>query len=179
MNPRTRSALAPTYTVDTRITAMSLRGYCRTLSERIDQSPAMRMTRLTTIARTGRRTKRSVIFISAVLRLGGRAVPRLDRVVDEDGRAVPELEGAGGHHLVARLQPRHDRHLVAAGGANLDELLADALVGRAVPPLHVGHDEHGVPIGRVADRRGGEHEDRRGRRRAHVRLDEHPRPEPA
>ncbi len=29
---------------------MSLRGYCRTLSERIDWSPAIRMTRLTTIA---------------------------------------------------------------------------------------------------------------------------------
>ncbi len=33
MKPRTRSALAPVYTVDTRTTAMSLRGYCRTLSD--------------------------------------------------------------------------------------------------------------------------------------------------
>ncbi len=63
MNPRTRSALAPTYTVDTFTTAMSLRGYCRTLSARIDCSPARRMTRLTTTASTGRRTKRSVNFI--------------------------------------------------------------------------------------------------------------------
>ena len=45
-------------------TAMSLRGYWRTLSARIDWIPAMRMTRLTTIARTGRLTKRSVNFIS-------------------------------------------------------------------------------------------------------------------
>jgi len=35
-------------------TAMSLRGYCRTLSERIDWSPAIKMTRLTTMASTGR-----------------------------------------------------------------------------------------------------------------------------
>src|SRR5215813_5745781 len=39
---------------------MSLRGYWRTLRERIDWSPAIRITRLTTIARTGRLTKRSV-----------------------------------------------------------------------------------------------------------------------
>ena len=64
MNPRTRSAFAPTYAVETRTTAMSLRGYCRTLSARIDCSPAIRMTRLTTIARTGRLTKRSVNRIS-------------------------------------------------------------------------------------------------------------------
>src|SRR5262245_9703025 len=42
---------------------MSLRGYWRTLSDRMDCSPAMRMTRLTTMASTGRRTKRSVSFI--------------------------------------------------------------------------------------------------------------------
>src|SRR5262249_6776293 len=40
--------------------AMSLRGYCRTLRERIDWRPAIRITRFTTIARTGRLTKRSV-----------------------------------------------------------------------------------------------------------------------
>ena len=52
------------------MTAVSLRGYCRTDSERIDCTPAIRMTRLTTIARTGRRTKRSVNdFTLAVLRL--------------------------------------------------------------------------------------------------------------
>src|ERR1700751_2408488 len=44
---------------------MSLRGYCRTLNDRIACSPAMRMTRFTTIASTGRLTNKSVIFISA------------------------------------------------------------------------------------------------------------------
>src|SRR5436309_12091117 len=63
MNPRTRSAFAPTYTVVTCTTAMSLRGYWRTLSERIACNPAIRITRLTTIARTGRLTNRSVNFM--------------------------------------------------------------------------------------------------------------------
>src|SRR5262245_5316906 len=84
MNPRTRSALAPTYAVVTVTMAMSLRGYCRTLRERIDCRPAMRITRLTTIASTGRRTKRSVTFILAVLRLRAGVVGRRDRVVHVD-----------------------------------------------------------------------------------------------
>src|SRR5579862_1712296 len=64
-NPRTRSAFAPTYTVVICTTAMSLRGYCRTLNERIAYNPAIRMTRLTTIASTGRFTNRSVNFMDA------------------------------------------------------------------------------------------------------------------
>src|ERR1700747_1967799 len=64
-NPRTRSALAPTYTVVICPPAMSLRGYCRTLSDRIACNPAIRMTRFTTIASTGRLTNKSVNFMSA------------------------------------------------------------------------------------------------------------------
>src|SRR5215831_3720334 len=94
MKPATRSALAPTYAVVTVTTAMSLRGYWRTLRERIDCSPAIRITRLTTMARTGRRMKRSVSFISAVLGLGGGVVGGLDLVVDQHGGAVAELEDA-------------------------------------------------------------------------------------
>ena len=53
--------------------ALSSFGYWRTLSERIACSPAMMITRLTTIARTGRRMKMSVNFMgaSAVLRARG------------------------------------------------------------------------------------------------------------
>src|SRR2546427_6779220 len=40
--------------------AFSLRGYWRTFSERMACTPAMTIKRLTTIARTGRRMKRSV-----------------------------------------------------------------------------------------------------------------------
>src|SRR5256885_958447 len=63
MKPRTRSALAPTYTVVTVMAAFSLRGYCRTLSERIACTPAITIKRLTTMARTGRRMNRSVNLI--------------------------------------------------------------------------------------------------------------------
>src|SRR6185503_9739218 len=112
MKPRTRSAPAPTYAVVTVTTAMSLRGYCRTLRERIDWSPAIRITRLTTIARTGRRTNRSVNFISTVLRLGCWVVGWTDLVVHEHGGAVPKLEDAGGDHLLAGLEPGRDGHLV-------------------------------------------------------------------
>ena len=59
-NPRTRSALAPTYTVVMVTEALSLRGYCRTLTERMAWMPAMMITRLTTRASTGRRMNRSV-----------------------------------------------------------------------------------------------------------------------
>src|SRR5687767_10801645 len=130
MKPRTRSALAPTYAVVTRTTAMSLRGYWRTLSARMDCSPAMRMTRLTTMARTGRLTKMSVSFMTAsvVLRLRRRVVGGLDGVVHVHGRAVPELEDARGHDLLARLHTGGHRHLVATAARQLDELLAHALV---------------------------------------------------
>src|SRR5258706_16411286 len=60
IKPRTRSALAPTYTVLTVTVAFSLRGYWRTLTERMAWKPAIRITRFTTIARTGRRIKISV-----------------------------------------------------------------------------------------------------------------------
>src|SRR5918995_298849 len=114
MNPRTRSAFAPTYTVDTRTTAMSLRGYCRTLSARTDCSPAIRMTRLTTMARTGRLMKRSVNRIdgsSVVFRPWRRIVAGLNRVVHEDGHPVSEFEHARCHHLVARVDAGQYRHL--------------------------------------------------------------------
>ena len=58
--PRTRSALAPTYTVVTVTVAFSLSGYCRMLSERMACKPAIKMIRLTTVASTGRRMKISV-----------------------------------------------------------------------------------------------------------------------
>src|SRR5262245_18413023 len=103
IKPRTRSAFAPTYTVDTRTTAMSLRGYCRTLRARMDCTPAIRITRLTTIARTGRLTNRSVKRISIVLWLRRRLVLRLNLVIDDNRRSVAELKGAGRDDLFRRL----------------------------------------------------------------------------
>src|SRR5215831_8748667 len=72
MKPRTSSALAPTYVVVMVMAAFSLRGYWRTLSDRIACNPAMVMARLTTMAMTGRRMKRSVNVMGSLLfrRLG-------------------------------------------------------------------------------------------------------------
>src|SRR5689334_24985885 len=115
MKPRTRSALAPTYTVVTVTTAMSLRGYCRTLSARIDCRPAIRITRLTTIARTGRLTNRSVNLITpqrlAIFGLRRTVVRGLHLVVDLDRDAVAELEDPRGHDLVARVDSTQDGNL--------------------------------------------------------------------
>src|SRR5439155_7233409 len=99
MNPRTRSALAPTYAVVTVMAAFSLRGYWRTLSERIACTPAMAMIRLTTMAMTGRRMKRSVNFMgwtpggwtrggSLLCRPGGELGRRGEGIVHGDRHAV-------------------------------------------------------------------------------------------
>src|SRR5436305_8751482 len=137
---------------------MSVRGYCRTVSERMDCRPAIRITRLTTTASTGRRMKRSVNFIAlfplAVLRPRRRAVRGLDLVVDLDGGAVAELEDSRGDHLFAGLDTGDDRHLIAARAAELHELLAHVvrLAGGALD-----HEDR-ITVRGVAARGGGEHE---------------------
>src|SRR5262245_59889301 len=160
---------------------MSLRGYWRTLSDRTAVSPAMRITRLTTSERTGRLTNMSVNFTvgsppsSVVFRLGRGVVRRLDLVVDMDRGAVAELEGPGGHDLLARLEAGEDRDLVAPAAAELHELLSHALVARPLRVLKVAHHVDGVAVGRIADRGGGKGEDCRRRPEDDLRLHEHPR----
>src|SRR5258708_28931085 len=133
MNPRTRSALAPTYAVGSVTVALSSLGYWRTLSVRIACRPAITMTRLMTSARTGRRTKTSVSFTaSPVLGVRRQLGVRLDRVAHDDERAVAELEGARRHDLLAGLDAVEDRDEVAARLADADELLARDLLGRPV-----------------------------------------------
>src|SRR5579859_6727113 len=134
MNPRTRSAFAPTYTVLTATVALSRRGYWRTLSVRMAWMPAMMITRLTTIARTGRRTKMSVNFTAPSAVLGVRRELRLglNRVVDAHRLTVVELEGSGGDDFLAGGDPLGHGHEVAAGLAELHELLPRHLRRRAV-----------------------------------------------
>src|ERR1039458_2763787 len=143
INPRTRSALAPTYTVVTVTTAMSLRGYCRTFSERIAWKPASRMIRLTTVATTGRRMNKSVKFM--VLLLPGRGLPiqgsrvrfiiGLNAVVHLHRDSAAQLEDPGTHDLFARLDTGNNRHLIATGRARFFELLLRFLARLAVRPL--------------------------------------------
>src|SRR4029079_9463553 len=153
MKPRTRSELAPTYTVRTVTVALSSFGYWRTFRVRIACRPATTMRTLTTIASTGRRRKSSVSFMtSAFLGVGRQLRLRLDRVVHDDRRVVPQLERARAHHVLARRDALGDRDEVAARGARADELLPrdlDRLAGRGLvhpgrPGLLVLDDEHRI-----------------------------------
>ena len=58
--PATVAGSAPKYCVVTVTTAFCVRGYCRTGSAVRDLRPSTRISRLTTVASTGRRTKISV-----------------------------------------------------------------------------------------------------------------------
>src|SRR5512144_3262137 len=158
---------------------MSLRGYWRTVSERIDCSPAIRITRLTTTARTGRLMNRSVNFMLAVLRLRCWIVGRLNLVLDRDGGAAAQLENTGRHDLLAGLHAVDDCNLVTARVAQLDELLANTLVGLAVRTLDLFHDEDRIAVGRVTDRGGGQRQHRLALAHDHPGLDEHARKQPA
>src|SRR5438046_2709750 len=124
MKPRTRSAFAPTYTVRTVTVALSSFGYCLTLSVRMAWSPAMMMIKLTTIARTGRRTKMSVNFTatSAVFGARGKLWLDLEVVVDDDPGHVAKLEGARGDDFLLGLDAVGDRDEVAARLAEPHEL---------------------------------------------------------
>src|SRR6266704_3107629 len=118
---------------------MSLRGYCRTFSppspDRFGKSmgrsafvPAMRITKLTTIARTGRLMKRSVndfmsIFQSRVNRSWIHLRLRREIVVDCHGHPVAQLENARAHDRFARLQPSRNRNEIAARFAHTHKLL--------------------------------------------------------
>src|ERR1035441_663349 len=126
MNPRTRSALAPTYTVVTDTAALSLRGYCRTTRVRIAWTPAIRITRFTTRASTGRRMNRSVKdFMGApggltVGRAGRQVALRSQVVVLDHGHAIAELEDARTDNTLPGLEARLDAHKVAARAARPD-----------------------------------------------------------
>ena len=72
-----------------------------------------------------------------VRRVRSGAVAGLDGVVDLDGGIGAEFENARGHDLFAGLDSGEDGDLIAAGAAELDELLSDAEVALAVLALHL------------------------------------------
>src|SRR5258708_6104165 len=116
--------------------AFSLRGYWRTLSDRQAWTPAMMMTALTTMARTGRRMKRSVkeVFMtgkarsgtgrSGIFRFGRKLRVGGELVVDHHGHARAQLENTTGDDRLVRLQAGYDRDKITPGLAEADELLA-------------------------------------------------------
>src|SRR4051794_8883397 len=116
--------------------ALSRRGYCRTFSVRMACRPAMTMIRLTTMASTGRRTKMSVSCMSPVLRSRRQRRRQVDLVVDHHRRAVAQLEGPLGDHLLPGGQAFLDGHEVTARLSHAYELLAGHLGGPAVGTFH-------------------------------------------
>src|SRR5207247_1948001 len=102
-----------------------------------------------------------------------------DFVVDEDGRAVPELEDTGGDDFVPGPDAGDDRDLVAARGAERDDLLAHTAVGLTICILEVGDDKDRIAVRRVADGRGRHRHDRTTGALGHFRLNEHSGPQPA
>src|SRR5512143_549423 len=111
-NPRTVSALAPVYTVVITTEELSILGYCWTGSPLSERQPTRRMTRLTTIARTGCLMKMSVkdrtgfSWTSVEPGRGG----------DRGGLALhrlAQLEGPRGRDLLARREPLEDQSRVA------------------------------------------------------------------
>src|SRR5215471_1003756 len=97
------------------------------LTERMACTPAMTMARLTTIAMTGRRMKRSVSFMaerSLVGRLGRDFDLRRQLVVHDHWHACVQLERAARDDGLAGGQARGDGHQVAAPLAEPHEPLA-------------------------------------------------------
>src|ERR1700690_540797 len=186
MKPRTRSALAPTYTVVTVTDEFSLCGHCRTLSERYAWNPDMKITRLTTIARTGRRMKMWVNFPVGVGAQGGRrsGVPGRGsqlrvgshRIVPDDRAAGPKLEDARPDDGLPLLEPRHHGDKVAPLDAEAHDLLPDDKLFRARGRVGLGLDHvHRVPVRRVEDGRRGNRQDLVGHRQLDGDVDEHSR----
>src|SRR5450432_1919632 len=108
-------------------TAFSVWGYWLTGKLPTERNPSTRISRLTTIASTGRRMKRSVKFMvraSTFLRRCILLVERLHAIVDAQRRAVFQFElSAGDHHgplghaledcdLISSRRPRGDEHLL-------------------------------------------------------------------
>src|SRR6266481_7606765 len=179
--PRTRSAAAPTYTVVMVITAFSLRGYWRTLSERIACTPAITIRRLTTRATTGRRMNRSVNFIGCSLVHGLRRHlgARSQIVLHHDADAVAELEGAAADDGLSGRQTGSDRDEVSAPLSQPDELLVRDQSGIAGRILLLLDGEDRIAVRRVEDGGGGDHQHRPLLGREHVDVDEHARAQAA
>src|SRR6478672_11552035 len=96
----------------------------------------MMMIRFTTMARTGRRMKRSVSFM-ILSPVGGMRIElrrRLHVVLDDDAGAVPQLECTVDRHFLAGLHAVDDGDEIAAGFPDTNELLAHGLGRLAVRP---------------------------------------------
>ena len=133
---------------------MSLRGNCRTLSERIDCSPAIRITRLTTDRQDRPANEEIGEFHQLSSGFGAglfEGWTSLLTCTAAPGRSLntPEVTTSS-----PGLTPDSTATWSPRAAAQLDDLLAHAAVGLAVGALDVLDDEHRIAVGRVVDRRG-------------------------
>src|SRR5271168_5663725 len=115
------------------IVVFEVSGNCRTCSRNPAMAPISRMSRLTTLASTGRRMKRSVkAFMDFPSRPGGlRRGGKRGRFVERDRRIGLELDLASGHHALARPQALLDRHPLAARRSDTNQSPFDDEAARA------------------------------------------------
>src|SRR6266436_2504901 len=111
---------------------MSLRGYWRTLIVRIACKPAIRITKLTTSASTGRLMKRSVKDFMSLrsLRINWVRIylrVRCQIVVDRHRHSVSQFENPRTHDGFAGLQSLRNRDEIAAPFTDAHKLLSNHL----------------------------------------------------
>src|ERR1051325_3018932 len=136
--------------------ALSLRGYCRTVSVRIAWIPAMRITRFTTSASTGRRMKMSVKdFTSTIGRSRRLGTLRRQLVVLDHGHAIAQFEDAGTDDALACLEARFDAQKITLHPPGADELLAHGKPRLARPGGGFDHIDR-LAVGRAEHRSGGD-----------------------
>src|SRR5271157_1690214 len=120
------------------IVVFEVSGNCRTCSLKPAMAPIRRMSRLTTLASTGRRMKRSVkafMGFSSRPRRFRRAWER-GRFVERDRRIGLELDLAGGHYALARPQALLDRNPLAARRADANQAPLDDEAARAAAVVY-------------------------------------------
>src|SRR5579863_750422 len=136
-------------------TAFSVCGYWLTGKLPTERRPSTRISRLITIARTGRRMKRSVKFMvraSLFLRRRILLVQRLHAIVDAQRRAVLQFELPAGDHRCPLGYALQDRNLISSRRPRGDEHLLRLELGIAFRILLVRRDEHRRPVRVVGDR---------------------------
>src|SRR5262245_23243987 len=129
--------------------------YCLIGSLKPACAPTRRISRLTTVASTGRLMKISVKLMGLLLRQLRRRTERA-RIVDLDGGAGLQFELAAGDHLFSGFHAFEDRYTVALRRANAHEAALDDklwLGGNRSRGRDIGGDGRGDRLARCRRRR--------------------------
>ena len=145
---------------------MSLRGYCRTESERIDCKPGDQDHQVDDDREDGSLDEQVGELHQLSSGAGAGSLAGWICVVDDDGGAVAELEHARGHDLVARVDARR-RPRPGRRAPRRASRTAGARRDRSGPSgrTELGDDEDRIAVGRIADRRPRQRDGRAAARR--------------